>query len=562
MKKITIIFVSILALGTIACQEEEPTLDTIIVPSNLAVSTTVSTDGSGIVAFTAAAENAITYTYKFSDGETIVAPDGKATKRFTVVGLNTYNYSVIAYGAGGVSSSALYTVEVESDFSDFQAVELLTGGDLSDEGEVVATASKTWYLAASEPAHLGVGATLAFLPDQFWFPGFFSTAPFERCGEDNSGNCLCDDELTFTLNGSGNQLTYQLNNNGSTFFNAGHQDIVGGPVGEDACFEFDTSGTSIVSLAPTSVDWSLVPDPAFSPRGTVMNFSNDAFMGYYVSSSSYEILEIRNDFMYVRTFDGNDPNLAWYHKFSTTPVSDQGADNDEELDSVFNTLVWGDEFDVDGAPNTANWGYDLGTGDNGWGNAESQSYTSDASNVIVEDGLLKITAINDGGDYTSARIQSHTKQEFTYGRVEARAKLPTGGGTWPAIWMLGADFETNIWPAAGELDIMEHVGNQQDVIFASTHDPNNFAGNARTGSTTVAGVSEEFHIYEMEWTATEIIFAVDGQVYHTVSNNDSLPFNKDFFFILNVAMGGTFGGDIDANFMQSTMEVDYIRMYQ
>lgn len=551
-----------LTLGLFACQEDEPSLDTIVVPSGLDVATVVSTDGSGIVEFTASAENAITYTYKFSDGQTVVAPDGKATRRFTLVGLNTYNYTVIAYGAGGVSSSALYRVDVESDFSDFQAIEFLTGGDLDDEGVAAAGASKTWYLAASEPAHLGVGATFSFLQDQFWFPAFFSTAPFERCGDDNSGNCLCNDELTFTLNTTGNQLTYQLNNNGGTFFNAAHQDIVGGPGDEDACFEFDTSGTSIISLAPTEVDWSLVPDPAFNSRGTVMNFSDDAFMGYYVSSSSYEILEITEDFLHVRTFDGKDPNLAWYHKFSTVPVSEQGEDADTVLESVFNNLVWADEFDTDGAPDTANWNYDLGTGDNGWGNAEQQSYTSDAANILVEDGILKITAINDNGSYTSSRIQSHTKQEYTYGRVEARAKLPTGGGTWPAIWMLGADFETNIWPAAGELDIMEHVGNQQDVIFASTHDPNNFAGNARTGRITKEGVSEEFHIYEMEWTATEISFAIDGEIYHTVSNNDTLPFNKDFFFILNVAMGGNFGGDIDSNFTQSTMEVDYIRMYQ
>ena len=562
MKKFKNIFVSILALIIFGCQEEEPTLDTIIVPENLTVSTVISTDGSGIVEFSAAAENAITYTYKFSDGETVVSPDGTATKRFTLVGLNTYNYSVIAYGTGGVSSSALYTVQVESDFSDFQAIELLTGGDISDDGAVVTATSKTWYLAASEPGHLGVGATLAFLPDQFWFPAFFAAGPFERCAEDNVGSCFCDDELTFTLNTTGNQLTYELNNNGSTFFNAGHQAIVGQDAGEDACFEFDSSGTSIVSLAPTSVNWSLVPDPAFDPRGTILNFSNGGFMSYYVGSSSYEILEITNDFLHARTIDANDSNLAWYLKFSTTPVSEQGGEDDNQLDSVFDTLVWSDEFDVDGAPSTANWNYDLGTGDNGWGNAESQSYTSDASNVIIEDGLLKITAIRDGEDFTSARIQSYQKQEFTYGRAEARAKLPTGGGTWPAIWMLGGDFETNIWPAAGELDIMEHVGNQQDVIFASTHDPNNFAGNARTGSVTEEGVSDEFHIYEMEWTATEISFAIDGVVFHTVSNSEGLPFNKDFFFILNVAMGGTFGGQIDPAFTMATMEVDYVRMYQ
>ncbi|MDT0622237.1 glycoside hydrolase family 16 protein [Croceitalea vernalis] len=167
-----------------------------------------------------------------------------------------------------------------------------------------------------------------------------------------------------------------------------------------------------------------------------------------------------------------------------------------------------------------------------------------------------------GSGYTSARIKSQGLQEFTYGRVEARAKLPTGGGTWPAIWMLGANFPEVGWPAAGEMDIMEHVGNQQDIVFGSTHDPNNFGGTARTGSTLVAGVSEEYHIYEMEWTSTEIQFAVDGQVYHTVTNDGTLPFNNDFFFIMNVAMGGSFGGDIDAAFTDSTMEVDYIRMYQ
>ena len=167
-----------------------------------------------------------------------------------------------------------------------------------------------------------------------------------------------------------------------------------------------------------------------------------------------------------------------------------------------------------------------------------------------------------GTGYTSGRIKSEGLQEFTYGRAEIRAKLPTGGGTWPALWMLGADFQTASWPASGEIDIMEHVGNSQDVIVGSTHDPNNFGGDARSGSVLVPGVSTEFHVYEVEWTATEIQFAVDGEVYHTVTNDASLPFNKDFFFIMNIAMGGTFGGDIDPAFESSSMEVDYIRMYQ
>jgi beta-glucanase (GH16 family) len=183
----------------------------------------------------------------------------------------------------------------------------------------------------------------------------------------------------------------------------------------------------------------------------------------------------------------------------------------------------------------------------------------------VEDGFLKITARAEefeGSSYTSARIQSYQKFEFQYGKVEVRAKLPAGGGTWPAIWMLGADFETNTWPAAGEIDIMEHVGNQQNTIYGSTHDPNNFAGDSRSVTTVVEGVSDDFHVYGLEWTQDAITFSVDGEEFGTLENNGGLPFNKDFFMILNVAMGGNFGGEINPAFTGSSMEVDYIRVYQ
>lgn len=178
---------------------------------------------------------------------------------------------------------------------------------------------------------------------------------------------------------------------------------------------------------------------------------------------------------------------------------------------------------------------------------------------------MKITAqaesFNDG-DYTSSRIQTYQNFEFQYGRVDARAKLPTGGGTWLAIWMLGADFETNIWPAAGEIDIMEHVGNMQDQVFGSTHDSLNFAGNARSVETTVSGASDDFHVYSVIWTETEITFLVNDVEFGTLSNDANRPFDKDFFLIMNVAMGGNFGGNIDTGFTSSTMEVDYIRVYQ
>ena len=179
--------------------------------------------------------------------------------------------------------------------------------------------------------------------------------------------------------------------------------------------------------------------------------------------------------------------------------------------------------------------------------------------------MLKITARREnfnGSEFTSSRIVSQDKFEFTFGKVEMRAKLPTGGGTWPALWMLGADFETNPWPAAGEIDIMEHVGNSQDQIFSTLHYPGASGGNGASSSTIIPGASDDFHIYSVDWTADDITFAVDGTPFYVFTNSNNLPFDKDFFLIFNVAMGGAFGGDIDPAFMESSLFVDYVRIFQ
>ncbi|HSI70488.1 MAG TPA: glycoside hydrolase family 16 protein, partial [Gillisia sp.] len=204
-----------------------------------------------------------------------------------------------------------------------------------------------------------------------------------------------------------------------------------------------------------------------------------------------------------------------------------------------------------------------GNGQAGWGNQEQQYYTTE--NSVIENGNLVITARaeeRDGFNYTSSRITTEEKFQFQYGRVEARAKLPEGAGTWPAIWMLGSNFREVGWPESGEIDIMEHVGNQQDVIHGTLHYPGRSGGNADGGSLEVANVSTEFHIYTMEWSPERIVFLVDDQIVHTYANDPSSSFNQEFFLILNVAMGGTFGGDIDPNFEESSMEVDYLRVYQ
>jgi hypothetical protein len=451
---------------------------------------------------------------------------------------------VSAIGAGGVSTTGTIDIDVFSSFDDIEAKTLLSGGIGS---------SKTWYLDASVPGHLGVGGTIDISADAFWFPSFYAAQPFEKCGDPIS-SCLCDDELIFSLDAN-EQLTYELNNNGQTFFNAAHQAIVGQNAGEDACFDFDSSGTSVVSLSPTAFDWSIVPDPDFVGRGTSMNFSDDKFMGYYVSSSSYEIIEVTNSTLYVRTIDALDPVLYWYHKFTTSLPSD-------DFDSIYNNLVWEDNFDVNGAPDPLNWTYDLGNGTDGWGNQEVQSYTNSSENVIVEDGFLKITAKADGSGYTSARLKSEDLYEFTYGRVEVRAKLPASIGTWPAIWTLGEDYQTNIWPGCGELDIMEQKGQDKNTVLATAHHPGVSPGAGDSGSTVLTTSTTEFHNYTMEWTPELITFLVDDTVFHTVANSPDLPFDSDFFLILNIAMGGTLGGDIDPAFTEDTMEIDYVRVYQ
>ncbi|HQV34684.1 MAG TPA: glycoside hydrolase family 16 protein [Flavobacterium sp.] len=228
-------------------------------------------------------------------------------------------------------------------------------------------------------------------------------------------------------------------------------------------------------------------------------------------------------------------------------------------------LLWSDEFNVNGAPNSTYWGYDIGTGSNGWGNNEAQYYTNRPENVIVQDGILKINLIKEvysGSNYTSARIVTKDKFSFKYGRVEIKAKLATGGGTWPALWMLGDNIGTAGWPGCGEIDIMEHVGNAQNKIYGTLHHPGHSGGNADGGNVTISNASSEFHVYAVDWTSSYIKFYVDNQLYYSFVNTNSLPFNQNFFLIFNCAMGGNFGGNIDPNFTSTTLEVDYIRVYQ
>lgn len=237
-------------------------------------------------------------------------------------------------------------------------------------------------------------------------------------------------------------------------------------------------------------------------------------------------------------------------------------------------LVWFDEFDYTGLPDPAKWDYDTEGNDEGWGNNEAQYYTkARAENARVDKGILYITALKEamsGKEYTSARLIS--KADWKYGRFEINARLPEATGTWSAIWMMpgGWSFKDGNWPDIGEIDIMEHVGHDPGVVHASAHsrDYQWQKGTQQTAIITVPEVMSEFHTYTLDWSPEALKAYVNDSLYFVYENEglgeSKWPYNKPFYLILNVAVGGAWGsvkGIDDAAFPQ-TMEVDYVRVYQ
>ena len=238
------------------------------------------------------------------------------------------------------------------------------------------------------------------------------------------------------------------------------------------------------------------------------------------------------------------------------------------------TLVWNDEFDKDGMVDTTKWSYDTEGNAWKWGNNEAQHYTANRKeNAYVDNGTLKIVALKEemgGCQYTSARLITKGKGDWLYGRFEIRAKLPTGLGTWPAIWMLPTDSEYGGWPASGEIDIMENVGYDPDTIVASAHTKsyNHSIHTERNAKIECKTSYTDFHTYVLEWEASEYRVYLDDTLFFTCKNDgagtDSWPFDKRFHLLLNVAIGGNWGGmkGIDDTKLPHTMEVDYVRVYQ
>lgn len=227
-----------------------------------------------------------------------------------------------------------------------------------------------------------------------------------------------------------------------------------------------------------------------------------------------------------------------------------------------------ESFDM-GSLDESIWTYKLGNGCPelcGWGNNEPQLYTKEQ--LSVENGNLNITVDKRNGKYYSSRINTKDKFEFQYGTVEARAKVPRGKGLWPALWMLGSDIDTNRWPGCGEIDILEYVGREPGEVFTTLHIPASYGEKPQfTQKTRVDGLEDDFHIYKMTWTWEHITFYLDGeQLYRyqpEVKNDATWPFDKPFYLIVNMAIGGNFGGsDIDHSSLPATFEVDYIKVYK
>jgi beta-glucanase (GH16 family) len=232
-----------------------------------------------------------------------------------------------------------------------------------------------------------------------------------------------------------------------------------------------------------------------------------------------------------------------------------------------NTASWTEEFNTDGAPDASKWSYDIGG--NGWGNNELQYYT-DGLNASVNSGVLTITAKKEpfaGKAYTSTRMVTKNKADWLYGRFEIKAKLPKGRGTWPAIWMLPTESVYGVWPNSGEIDIMEHVGYDLNNVHFTLHANAFYGANGKGGAKIIATATDDFHIYRLDWTPYGIRGYFDNEkVFEYINPNSgyaSWPYDKKFHMLLNIAVGGNWGGaqGVDDSIFPATMQIDYVRFY-
>lgn len=303
------------------------------------------------------------------------------------------------------------------------------------------------------------------------------------------------------------------------------------------------------------------------------NFQNDTYINLDANSlPPTQRTDFNRVLLQINGENNNDHVLAY--------IDDMSYDGTIPAPPVFDNLIWSDEFDTDGAINSTNWFHQTQLPAGGsWYNGEIQHYTDRIENSVVNNGFLKVIAkkenfTNQGQTKTHTSARLNSKFAFQYGRLEVRAKLPTGNGTWPAIWLLGKNinedggywdnqgFGTSNWPACGEIDVMEHWGNNQNYIQSAMHTPSSFGGTVNKGGQMVPTASTDFHIYALEWTAEKMVFSVDGVVHYTynpaVKDASTWPFDAEQYILLNIAIEP----GIDPNFTEGAMEIDYVRIYQ
>ena len=499
-----------------------------IMPSNLTLSIELvgsnsdhpHGDGNGVVKFTANATNGVSYSFRFGTGDEKTS-SGSVEYTYDKQGTSTYNIKVLAYSSTNnfISLDKSLTIYVRPD-SDQTLLELLAG-----------SSSKTWKINAAQDAHFSNGVADKKY-STYWEAYAFSKA--------SSG--FYDDEYIFNVNG-----TYKHKTNKTIFGKAGHLTNDFGSTSQSANSSGEIENYPLDDYQTTFVakkDGDL----------NKLEINGKGFIGFYVGEHNYTIECHDSENIYLRSLD--DQDIAWYVWLTSSTVSEKDPKDQ------FSNLIWSDEFDVDGALDTKKWVHEVG---DSWYNNEVQSYTSRLDNSKVEDGKLKIIAKKEsynGNNYTSARIISNTKKDFTYGRVDIKAKIPGRKGTWPALWLLGSNFKSVTWPACGEIDILEASQSNNFKVQSTVHHPDNYGEGDSHISDDYNDITEVFHIYSLVWTKQAMTFYVDDKPYHIVGNSCALPFNWNQFIILNVAMGGNMGGEIATDFVSDTMEIDYVRIYQ
>ncbi len=311
------------------------------------------------------------------------------------------------------------------------------------------------------------------------------------------------------------------------------------------------------------------------------DFENDNYLNYNSGSGApTERTDFNRVLIQVNSEDNTNNVTAYIDDFLYDGVLEDNSGTGSGNDPIYDELIWSDEFDGTGAIDSNKWFHQTQLPSGGsWYNGEIQHYTNRTTNTYVSNGAMHLVAkkeaFTDQGQtkqYTSARLNS--KIAFTYGKVEVRAILPTGVGTWPAIWMLGKNitetgaywqtqgYGTTSWPACGEVDIMEHWGTNQNFVQSAMHTPSSSGGTVNHGGQTISTASTAYHVYSLEWYPEKMVFKVDGVHHYTyqpeVRNSSTWPFDADQYILLNTAIQPS----ITSSFTQSDMIIDYVRVYQ